>query len=157
MQTHPVQLPQVPQPLHERPAMPVSAHGRLNVTNWVIGTLPNVKAAQRCADTLAAAGFVGDDLLFESAATAVQQLQADQDAEYEESFLARIFDALKESLSGRNATLRAGYLAEARVGRSLVGAHDVSGIQYDRIRNTLIEHGARYIHLFEPTEVQRLD
>jgi hypothetical protein len=157
MQSHPVQQPQEPQPLPERAAVPVTAHGRLKVTYWVIGTLPSLKAAHRCADTLAAAGFTDVELLVESAATTVQQLQADEDAEHEEGFLARIFDTLKGSLSGRDATLRAGYLAEARVGRSLVGAHDVSGIQYDRIRNTLIEHGARYIHLFEPTEVRRLD
>lgn len=156
MQSHPVQQPQEPQPLHERAAVPVTAHGRLNVTYWVIGTLPDLKAAQQCADSLAAAGFADDELLIEAAATAVKQLQADEDAEHEEGLLARIFDTLQESLSGRDATLRAGYLAEAQVGRALAGAHDVSGNQYDRIRNTFIEHGARYIHLFEPTEVRRL-
>lgn len=145
-----------------RAALPVTAHGRLNTTDWIIGTLPDQKSAQRCVEALVDSGFTLDDLLVELAGTALDQLHADEQHERDESPLARIFDTLKEaSIDGGEQTrvddLRVGYVNEARLGRVLIGAHDPSGVQTDRIRNTLVEFGARYIHLFEPTLVRRLD
>ncbi len=162
MQPGPSQQARQAHPPHERTTAPVTLHGHFDVTNWIIGTLPDTKTAQRCADALASDGFEADDLLVESPEAALQQLRAVETGERDASLLTRIVDALRESPSGeagsrmRPSDLRAGYLREAEAGRAILGARDAQGNQTDRVRNILIEHGARYIHYFEPVEVREL-
>jgi hypothetical protein len=150
-----------PQPLpqphpHERSELPATARGRLKLTDWVIGTVPDLETARECAHVLADDGFADDDLLVEPAMSALQQLEVDEQSERDQSRLARLVNAVEDAFTGRVPTLRADYREEARAGRSFIGARDAQGNQIDRIRNVLVEHGARTIYLFEPEEVRRL-
>ncbi len=60
---------------HQRTELPVTGHGRLKLSNWVIGTVPTLAEAQACAQALTAEGFADDDLLIESPTTALQQVR----------------------------------------------------------------------------------
>ena len=140
----------------EQAQVPTAAHGRLKLTDWVIGTFPDRDAAQSCVDELVSAGFAADDVLVEAPSNALQQLRTEEEGERAESQLVRLLHALEETVSGAGAELRARYVAEANAGRWLAGAHDAHGIQIDRIRNAMVDHGGRCMHLFEPDGVRHL-
>jgi hypothetical protein len=149
------QPPAEPQPqAAERAYVPTAAHGRLKLTDWVIGTFPGRDAAQSCVDALVSAGFAEDDVLVESPGNALQQLGAEAEGERADSRLARLLHTLEEAISGAGSELRARYVAEANAGRWLAGAHDAQGNQIDRIRNVMVERGGRCINLFEPDGVR---
>jgi hypothetical protein len=139
---------------NERSELPITAHGRLKVTDWVIGTVRDREAAQACAQALMSVGFSDDDVLVESPAMALQQLQAEEAATQRDDTLVRLFYKVEETVTGADAALRAEYAKEARNGWWLIGAHDVQGNQTDLIRNLLVDHGGRCIHLFEPSGVR---
>lgn len=143
---------------HERTDLPLTPHGKLNLTNWVIGTVADIEAAQACVEALTSAGFADEDVLVESTATALRQLRtaAEREQDRNERPLARLMHSVAESFTGQTPALYDGYVAEAQAGRTFVGAHDPQGNQIDRIRNVFVEHGARYIHLFEPEDVRQL-
>ena len=109
---------------HERSELPVTAQGRLKVTDWVIGTLPDREAAHACTQTLVSAGFADDDVLVESPSSALQQLRAEETSESGESRLVQMFHTVEDVVSGMGSALHALYVAEATAGRWLAGAHD---------------------------------
>lgn len=151
----PDESPAQPQPhASERAQVPTAAHGRLKLTDWVIGTFAGRDDAQACVDAFVSAGIAEDDVLVESPSNALQQLRAEEEGERADSRLAHLLHALEAAMSDGGAELRARYVAEANAGRWLAGAHDAQGNQIDRIRNVMVDHGGRCIHLFEPDGVR---
>jgi hypothetical protein len=145
-------------PPHERTDLPETLRGTLKLTDWVIGTVVDSDAAQACVEALRSAGIADEDMLVESAASALRQLWRATEHERDKSGrrLSRLMQSVAESYTGRTPALHHGYLIEAHMGRTFVGAHDAQGDQIDRIRNILVAHGARSVRLFEPTAVRRL-
>jgi hypothetical protein len=145
---------------HERMDLPVTPHGTLELTNWVVGTVADMEAAQACARAFTSTGIAEEDLLVESAATALQQLHVVAEHEQVESQnegrFARLVHGIEESFTERTPDVLHVYLTEAKAGRVFVGARDAQGAQIDRIRNILVEHGASYIHRFDTLSVRRL-
>jgi hypothetical protein len=141
---------------NERSELPSTAHGHLKLTDWVIGTVRDREAAEACAQALESVGFAYDDVLVESPAVALQQLQAEEASIQRNDTLARLLYRVEESVTGADAALRAEYAKQARGGWWFIGAHDVQGNQTDLVRNLLVDHSGRCIHLFEPSGVRYL-
>jgi hypothetical protein len=133
----------------------VTAHGRLKLSHWIIGTVPTLAEAQACAQALTSEGFTDDDLLIESPATALQQVRADADGKRREGALVRLLSAFENSVT-EGEPIRADYLAAAQAGRTFIGARDAQGNQIDGVRNLLLAHGASNIYLFEIGEIRHL-
>jgi hypothetical protein len=133
----------------------MTAHGRLKLSHWIIGTVPTLAEAHACAQALTAEGFADDDLLVESPTTALQQVRVDENSEQREGTLARLYHAFEESATDVGP-IRDSYLADARAGRMFVGARDAQGNQIDGVRNLLLAHGASNIYLFEAEDIRHL-
>jgi len=137
--------------------LPTSANGRLKLSNWVIATVPSALVAETCAQSLEEAGFAADDVLVESGATALRQLQAEEDSLRHASALARLVTTVEDAISEVSVhEMRDRYVADAQAGRAFVGAHDSQGNQVDIIRNLFVEQGASDIYYFGPTATTRL-
>ena len=143
------------QQLHQRTELPMTAHSRLKLSHWIIATVPTEAQAHACAQALASEGFADDDLLIESPATALQQIRADEDGQRREGTLAHLYHAFEESVT-EVEPIRDDYLADALAGRTFVGARDAQGNQFDGVRNLLLAHEARNIHLFESEDIRHL-
>lgn len=141
--------------MSERTEFPMSPHGKLDVTDWVIGAVDDGEEAAEIARAIEADGFPADHVVVEPGATALLQLQTQQASNRQEGMLARAFNTFVETFEGREPARQA-FESEAQRGHTFVGVHLSPNDQIDSLRNIYVEHGAHPVYVFRPTGIGQL-
>ncbi|HEV8193496.1 MAG TPA: hypothetical protein VGP82_18700 [Ktedonobacterales bacterium] len=141
--------------MSERTDFPITPHGRLKVTGWIIGVVDDMKDAEDVAHAVEAIGYPGDDVVIETGAAALLQLQRQQSHHQQGGWLVRAFENVEEAFEGREPARQA-YLSEAQHGRTFLGVHMHQDDQIDALRNIFVAHGARTVYVFRPTGIGQL-
>ncbi|HEV8191536.1 MAG TPA: hypothetical protein VGP82_08630 [Ktedonobacterales bacterium] len=141
--------------MSERTEFPTTAHGKLEVTGWIIGVVDAEKDATEIAHAIEATGVPADHLLIEAGTAALRQLQTQQAHQQQGGLLARAFDSVEKAFEGREPARQA-LESEARQGRTFLGVHMSQDDQLDGVRNTFVEHGAHTVYVFRPTGIGQL-
>jgi hypothetical protein len=141
--------------MSERTGFPLSSHGKLDVTGWVIGVVDDGKDAVAIARAVEAAGFPADHIVVETGAAALLQLQTRQVSSRQDGLLARAFESIEEAFEGREPARQA-FASEAQRGHTFVGVHMQQEDQIDTLRNIYVEYGSHTVYVFRPTGIGQL-
>ncbi len=141
--------------MSERKEFQTTAHGKLEVTGWIIGVVDTENSAAEIAHAIEAAGVPADRIVIETGPAALSQLQTQQANRQKEGLLARALDSVEEAFEGREPAHQA-LESEAQQGHTIVGVDMSQDDQLDGIRTTFIEHGAHTVYVFRPTGIGQL-